>query len=127
MTQTKAEGVTWYQVVGYSPVPLGKVFIRETACQLVWLDGGGRERRSSKSTSYETWYPTREAAQAVIDSRLERRNKQTADKRVRDAAPCLLEALQAVELARMSDEPDHWQRATDLTQAAISKALGEDK
>jgi hypothetical protein len=32
----------------------------------------------------------------------------------------LREALNAVELARMTDEPEHWQRATDLTDAALN-------
>ncbi len=40
------------------------------------------------------------------------------------AAPALLEALRAVELARMSDSPEQWQRATGLTDAAIAKAEG---
>jgi len=37
----------------------------------------------------------------------------------------LVEALEAVELARHSDEPCHWQAATDLTNAATSLARGE--
>lgn len=45
-----------------------------------------------------------------------------ANARLIAAAPELLEALKAVELARMSDEPDDWQRATDLTDAALAKA-----
>lgn len=41
------------------------------------------------------------------------------------AAPDLLEALEAVELARHSDEPADWLRATRLSDAAIARARGE--
>lgn len=41
------------------------------------------------------------------------------------AAPAMLEALEAVELARLSDAPEDWQRATDLTATALSLAKGE--
>lgn len=41
------------------------------------------------------------------------------------AAPELYEALEAVELARNSDEPHDWQRATNLSAAALAKARGE--
>lgn len=37
----------------------------------------------------------------------------------------LLEALEAVDLARMSDAPNDWERATNLTDAALRKARGE--
>ena len=40
------------------------------------------------------------------------------------AAPELLKALRAVDLARHTDEPDDWQRATDLTASAFAKAEG---
>lgn len=41
------------------------------------------------------------------------------------AAPDLLEALLAVNLARHTDAPADWQRATDLSDAAIAKARGD--
>lgn len=37
------------------------------------------------------------------------------------AAPELLEALEAVELARNTDEAKDWERATKLTDAALAK------
>lgn len=42
------------------------------------------------------------------------------------AAPDLVEALQAVDLARLTDLPKDWQRATDLTDAALRRALGKE-
>jgi hypothetical protein len=48
----------------------------------------------------------------------------TANARLISAAPDLLAALQAVDLARHTDAGDDWQRATDLTDAAIAKATG---
>lgn len=43
------------------------------------------------------------------------------------AAPDLYEALEAVDLARMTDAPSDWTRATELTDAALAKARGEAK
>ena len=40
------------------------------------------------------------------------------------AAPDMLAALEAIDLARHTDAPADWQRATDLSDAAIAKALG---
>lgn len=40
------------------------------------------------------------------------------------SAPEMLEALQAVEAARITDLPKDWTRATKLTDAAIAKATG---
>ena len=48
-----------------------------------------------------------------------------ANARLIAAAPELLEALDAVELARMTDEPKHWDAATTLTAKAIAKARGQ--
>ena len=39
-----------------------------------------------------------------------------------DLTAKLVAALEAVELARMSDDPDHWQRASDLTDIALRAA-----
>lgn len=39
----------------------------------------------------------------------------------------MLAALEAVDVARHTDEPQDWQRATDLTAAAIQQAKGETK
>lgn len=41
------------------------------------------------------------------------------------AAPELLAALQAVDLARHTDAPADWERATALSDAAIRKATGQ--
>ena len=38
------------------------------------------------------------------------------------ATPDLYEARKAVELARHTDAPEDWERATELTDAALSKA-----
>lgn len=40
------------------------------------------------------------------------------------AGPVLLEALKAVEKARMTDAPDDWLHATKLTDRAITQAEG---
>lgn len=45
-----------------------------------------------------------------------------ANARLIAASPMLLEALLAVDLACHTDEPADWQRATDLTSAALSAA-----
>jgi len=54
-----------------------------------------------------------------IESRLKR---QLADVTLRAAAPELLEALMAVEMARHTDAKEDWLKATVLTEAAIVKA-----
>lgn len=41
---------------------------------------------------------------------------------IRDAAPDLLEALMAVEMARHTDATEDWEKATALSDAAIVKA-----
>lgn len=47
-----------------------------------------------------------------------------ANARLIAAAPDMLAALEAIDLARHTDAPADWQRATDLSDAAIAKALG---
>lgn len=48
-----------------------------------------------------------------------------ANARLIAAAPELLAALEAIDLARTTDEPRHWQRATELSDVALKKARGE--
>lgn len=50
--------------------------------------------------------------------------ERVANARLIAAAPDMLAALEAMDLARHTDAPADWQRATDLSDAAIAKALG---
>lgn len=55
-----------------------------------------------------------------VQDRWRERNK--ANLNLICAAPDLLAALEAVELARHTDTPDDWLRATRLTDVALAKA-----
>lgn len=123
MTEERTYPREWFSV--FAGRIAAKTFTGETATKLRWLDSLGRTRSVSKISKYEKWYATREEAQQVVDDIREAREENMRIKRIRDAAPALLEALEAVELARLSDAPEDWQRATDLTATALSFAKGE--
>jgi hypothetical protein len=125
MTDPKTEGVAWYKDTRWGDKPIAKTFIRETDKMLISIDSLGEERREAKVSRYSQWYPTCEEAQARIDERLNLKAKKRADKRVRDAALELLEALQGL-IAEIDDcsQPDDWEHYPAAI-AAIAKATGQ--
>ena len=64
----------WYEVLSYSNEIKPVEVIGETAKQIVYLSknlytGTSRERRTMKSSSFNTFYPTWEAAKAALINR----------------------------------------------------------
>jgi hypothetical protein len=57
---------TWWSVTEFSNAPTPVKFVSSTEAYLVDEQG----RRTCKSTGYETWYPTREAAVQALRGRL---------------------------------------------------------
>ena len=64
----------WYEVLNYSNEIKPVEVIGETAKQIVYLSkdlytGTSRERRTTKSSNYNNFYPTWEAAKAALVNR----------------------------------------------------------
>lgn len=79
----------WFGVNRWAKTPMVLQIQRETeSCIFTGT------RRILKITTGETWYPTREEAQTAIDARIAREQETARVKRIRDAAPELLEALE---------------------------------
>lgn len=84
----------WYQVCKqFGTAPRAVEFERETDSFLIRKDG----RRDAKETTYYKWFPTEAEALAAIADRIEKEESKKAMLRVRNAAPDLLEALEAFE------------------------------
>lgn len=119
----------WFRVSRNGTTFERRIFIRETAKALVWLDRNKREHRVLKETAYERWYPTAEMAAQTISANVAARRARDADRRIRDAAPELLSALQRMHAAFNAKKPIPADEGTALEQMCvevISKALGED-
>ena len=115
--------VVWY-VCRYSNAPERKEYIGETKHFYVKSGWDGRPSKTKKVDSFGEHYPTEEQALAVIAARTEREAESRRMKRIRDAAPELLEALQdAVTSTDYDMAPPHpWVKDA---RAAIAKATGE--
>ena len=113
--------VKWY-VTKWHDVPERKEFLRETAHTLVELRHG-RERKVLKATQWGRYYDTRDDAQAAINCRKAYKADEIAMRRVRDAAPELLEALESVMGNCLDSEG--LTAAYAKARAAIAKARGE--
>lgn len=120
----------WFKVNNYGSVPEEREFVRETEKCLFWLSRGGGEVRQLKWTDYARWFPTREEAEALVAEREVKRDRQRFANRVRDAAPEIMEALEAAEkhfgpFADITINGQHDPedvRVVALIRAAISKA-----
>lgn len=124
----------WYRVSRYGQIE-ARQFLRETAQMLVYnrpgWGGASRETREAKADTYGRWYPElaeAEQASAEIKERLAQKER---DRLIRNAAPELLEALEAIlatvdarwpgaDLARSS-----WNEPVIAAKAAIAKARGQ--
>lgn len=134
MTTAKVDGPsaiqyphTWYEVTPYSRRPEPTEMVRETAAKLFYmlkpLRGGVPEELSKlKATSGSEWFSTLEAAEArIAEYRAAEKRRQDA-KRLRDAAPYLLEAAQELLSHRVGDLPIRgWLRDNDASRAALAK------
>ena|SRR6185312_7615362 len=115
----------WFRVSNYGGPIEARMFIRETDKMLVFRDLRGREARDAKSTTWSRWFPTREEAEAALASIRAKEDQKAAARRLGDAAPSLLEALQAVD--EMFSRPGSINKQTvrDKVRAAIARAKGE--
>lgn len=82
----------WFRVHRLSTESEPQIFVRETSHRLYFP--GDNQRYEMKTSSWVTWYPTKEAAQAVLDQRASNKAQRVADNLVRDAAQDLLAALE---------------------------------
>ena len=117
----------WYQACKqFGAAPRAVEFERETDSFLIRKDG----RRDAKETTYSKWFRTETEALSAIADRIEKEDKKKAMLRVRNAAPDLLEALEAW-ISYHDDEEDgadsmlRYAKAIDMTRAAIARARGE--
>jgi hypothetical protein len=93
MTEERTYPREWFRVGGYyRPEITSKVFDGETRHKLLWHDGYGK-RYTNKISHYENWYPSREEAEAAFAARQEGEAFAAKQKRMREAAPELVEAL----------------------------------
>lgn len=122
---------TWYRVTRYGRDIHEQQFIRETDKMLVSLDWRGNEKRDAKVTASGRWYRTRERAEQAFAEIKQRNAEKDAAKRIRDAAPELLEALEAmveewVDYTTVNNLGDPYAKHNmKLAQAALAKARGE--
>lgn len=123
MTQERTYPREWFTVSGGHVH--SQTFTGETAHKLKH-EFCGKESLVSKVTIYSTWYPTREEAQAIADANMARKAEQARLKRIRDAAPALLEALEELRKwqAPCGQDPDI-DAALAKADAAIAQAKGE--
>jgi hypothetical protein len=127
-------GPIWFGVSKWSDAPEEKTFDRVTESRLYYRDRG-RDRFENKHTIYKRWYPTREEAQAAIDTRIANAGERKRMNLIRDAAPDLLEAAEAAE--KLIDDMSRFvgqmalkdyalfNEAPILLRGAIAKARGE--
>lgn len=81
---------TWYRVTRWDSTPFAREVVRQTAKQIVF-EGG---RRSMIVTNWFQWFPTEAEALADIAARRSEGADREAARRIRDAAPDLLAALE---------------------------------
>lgn len=80
----------WWCVPGYYRADIkSRIFAGETTHKLRTSEG----RLVNKAGQYENWFPTREEAEAVLAKRHEAEAYADKMKRMREAAPELVEAL----------------------------------
>lgn len=113
----------WYRVCSWSSRPEARLFQRETEARLYWSTAGGRERFENKFSQHAQWFPTHEAAEAVIAARKANEAERERLELIRAAAPELLAAvIQYRDDLRHPIDEDSRQRRLAMVEAAISKA-----
>lgn len=118
----------WFQVSNYGGGITEREFVRETDKMLVFLDYRGRERADAKQSSYNRWYPTREEAEAAQAEIRAHNDAKDAERRIRSAAPELLEALERLVSACVATGTLPGEKGRELlarSHAAIAKARGQ--
>jgi hypothetical protein len=113
--------VKWY-ATKWCDTPERKEFIRETEHMLFRRDFR-RVRRERKVSKWGRYYDTYEEAQAAIDAFKAGKAADLARRRLTEAAPELLEALELV-MDRLVDRHETDEAAV-RARAAIAKATGE--
>lgn len=134
MTEKRTYPREWFLTTSYLGGVESRMFDHETEKTLVYTTPNGRIVRRQKKTTYYTWHPTREEAEAELTNIMEREDAAHAARCARAAAPELLEgamdAVKAFKLLRagMIDDAAALEvidAHVDELEYAIAKARGD--